>query len=446
MTRRRALWLVAAAVLVGVIAFVFWPWSERAFYDYIEERKAAGLPTTRDEVRGPAPSAEENGAEDLRAAWAALEKDQGPTSSWKGSGFDESIDLGDRTWPDGLSTEQRTDLAKTAERLRPGIDQLVRALDRPRLVFPVTFGANGWRDVEPQMMLVSDATRALQIQAAGNADPARRLAACRASLLLADRAEPSSWLEWVLAQWARTSGVSSLRDGVETGRLDARDARAACDGLLATSVLARYRAASRAEAVELLENYRALVEGRAVPSTAKLTPWKRIEHRVDMARRRFAGTACPLDMDFEPGIAHVIVALCRSRDAIGGVADLRTLATEDGLAAIDGTGLLRESGPKNGTVKLTQTALRNEAAVRLARVALAAAGFRATHGDFPVSIDDLRPMFPDGVPLDPFAEAPFVYERTATGVRIASTGRLADADPVDQQRLRDQGLAWELKR
>jgi hypothetical protein len=151
-------------------------------------------------------------------------------------------------------------------------------------------------------------------------------------------------------------------------------------------------------------------------------------------------------VDFEPGIADLVVAVCRLRDAAARAPDLRTLTTADGLAAIDPTGLLRAPGSKDLTVRLVHTALRTEAAARLARVALAAADLRATHGDFPASLDELRPMFPDGVPLDPYTDAPFVYERTAAGVRIASAGRLAGEDALDEATLRAQCLSWELRR
>ena len=89
---------------------------------------------------------------------------------------------------------------------------------------------------------------------------------------------------------------------------------------------------------------------------------------------------------------------------------------------------------------------RTDGATRLARIALAAAEHRATHGDFPASLDELKPMFPDGVPLDPYTDAPFVYEKTAAGVRIASAGRLPEDAPLDDATLRERCLVWELKR
>ena len=48
--------------------------------------------------------------------------------------------------------------------------------------------------------------------------------------------------------------------------------------------------------------------------------------------------------------------------------------------------------------------------------------------------------------LDPFTDAPFVYEKSATGVRITSAGRLADEEAIDEATLRERCLSWDLKR
>src|SRR5207247_290315 len=88
----------------------------------------------------------------------------------------------------------------------------------------------------------------------------------------------------------------------------------------------------------------------------------------------------------------------------------------------------------------------SDARVRLARVALALGEFRATHGDFPSSLDDLRSAFPDGLPLDPFTDAPFVYERVPDGVRVASRGRLASEPAMIFDEAAADVLGWELKR
>jgi len=87
-----------------------------------------------------------------------------------------------------------------------------------------------------------------------------------------------------------------------------------------------------------------------------------------------------------------------------------------------------------------------EACRDLTRIGIRTAEACVVHADFPASLDDLKPMFPDGVPLDPFTDAPFVYEKTATDVRIASVGRLPEDKPLDDATLRKRCLVWELKR
>jgi hypothetical protein len=96
--------------------------------------------------------------------------------------------------------------------------------------------------------------------------------------------------------------------------------------------------------------------------------------------------------------------------------------------------------------RMLEMLCRTDAASRLARVALAVAEVRAKTGDFPASLDELKPMLADGVPLDPYTDAPFVYGKTATGVRIASAGRLAEDPPLADSELRERCLVWELKR
>ena len=52
-----------------------------------------------------------------------------------------------------------------------------------------------------------------------------------------------------------------------------------------------------------------------------------------------------------------------------------------------------------------------DAAMRLGRIALAACEHRRLHGMWPASTDELAPLFPDGVPGDPFTGTPVVVWR-----------------------------------
>jgi hypothetical protein len=89
---------------------------------------------------------------------------------------------------------------------------------------------------------------------------------------------------------------------------------------------------------------------------------------------------------------------------------------------------------------------QTEAVCRLARIALAAAERRAKSGKLPASLDELKDAFPEGVPVDPFTDAPFVYEATETGVRISTSGHLPGESAPEGRRAPEAGFTWELKR
>jgi hypothetical protein len=202
-----------------------------------------------------------------------------------------------------------------------------------------------------------------------------------------------------------------LRHGLERGALHAAAARSTLDGLLHGSVLDRLPSVLPGERAWLIDQHRSLV----------IANW-------DLAQRG--------------RLAPTIVEQC---EAMRAIAALRPSPPRDYLSRIDE--IAARGGPAAAALPYAaRKLLRCDGATRLARVALAAAEYRATHGDFPASLDELRPMFGDGVALDPYTDAPFVYERTAAGVRIASAGRLADEATVDEATLRDRCLVWELKR
>lgn len=79
------------------------------------------------------------------------------------------------------------------------------------------------------------------------------------------------------------------------------------------------------------------------------------------------------------------------------------------------------------------------ARVRLARVALALLAYEQTRGAWPESLSALAPMFPDGVPTDPYTDSPFVYRRESDGVLLAA------AQPEEEASERiEHRLVWHL--
>ncbi|MEM8883162.1 MAG: hypothetical protein AAGD14_03750 [Planctomycetota bacterium] len=66
-------------------------------------------------------------------------------------------------------------------------------------------------------------------------------------------------------------------------------------------------------------------------------------------------------------------------------------------------------------VRYVASRMRTTTELRQARLFLALHVHKQQHSEFPASLDELAPLFPDGIPLDPFTDQPFVYER---GVKI----------------------------
>jgi hypothetical protein len=432
MTRGRRWGLLAAAAFVALVVWVLSPASEQPFHDYLAERRAAGLPATWVEFAGPAPPDSENAFVDLDVAWRRFRAEYGPPTEWKGSLWNASPD-DPLTWPECLDADGRAALAATEERLRPGLVVLARACGKPRFVAPETVAVDGW--MRPgDGALLSALANAMGIKAAADPDPAGRLEACRALLVLAARSET-----YGPGTQVRSTVIAVLRDGVESGLIDAAAARAACDEWLRVPLTDGLRRALRGEAVKVLDAYAILLAGRWT-GQAPRSGLKRVIKRLKRSDP---------DVEWEPGIAADVVASSRGWEDLAATKDDRAPAEPVPLIAVGAT---PDGRPFVGLEKgvsfavAVRFAKRDDAQQALARIALAAAEYRAKHGNFPASLDELAPMFADGVPLDPFSDAPFAYERTASGIRIASAGLLADEPAVDEEELRKDCLLWELGR
>jgi hypothetical protein len=437
-TKRARLLLVSAAAVVALVVWALVPASEKPFYDYLDERRAAGLANSFEELLGPMPPDAENGAAELEASIPWVLATCGPSSSWKNSPFDATLALEDY----GPTREQIEGETPAAVQIRPWTDRRNSVLAAPHLRFAITLLPSGMRSAS-HMQCLQNAQRLLCMQADAEDDPIRRLAACRATLLFARRIEPETLMTWMVGTAIESGGVTSLRRDVEWGRIDPAAARAACDELLAGSRVDGTRRALRVCSVDFLTAYRELIEGRAVPRTAGQSWWQRTSRRVERLVSRLRGV--PEYPELEPGMAHTVVSICRGLDAAA-AADLSADLSKDGVDGLDPTGTLRECGIDGIVVHVMSLAVQTDAQTRLARVALAVAAHREEHGAFPASLDELRAAFPDGVPNDPYTDAAFVYEPTKDGVRISSAGRFPGTPAPEEDTRRAQQLVWELKR
>jgi hypothetical protein len=435
--RRRVLWIAGAAALVGLAAWALRPAADQQFRDYVVQLRAAGTPTTLLELYGADAPDDENAAPEITAALRWLDDEVGPDRDWTVVGpwrRDASID-DERPWFERASPDELHDLAGFLDRVRPFFDRVAAALERPRCRFPLRVDAFGFPD-SAGVSSIQRLTRVVGARAFADPASATRVEGCRELLLVARRFEPLLPIGPMVQAAAATLAATALRHGVEIGVVDAATARAAVDPLLAPTWLDVGRSVAVVDMVQTLSNFQAALDFRGEapanerPADAFMTD---LMTRMKDAPR------------------EVMVRQCES--IVGYCEDLRE-ASE--LPTRPFSAYLRRSRamvaaarePRSAIVipSAAERAGRTEAACRLARVALAVAERRSVDGEFPASLDALRPMFADGVPLDPFTDAPFVYERTPTGVRIESAGRLAEDAALDEPMLRERCLVWELKR
>lgn len=73
-------------------------------------------------------------------------------------------------------------------------------------------------------------------------------------------------------------------------------------------------------------------------------------------------------------------------------------------------------------VQLHVAETRTDARLRLLRAALMLGAYRADHGEYPDALDQLSLDYLVEIPLDPFPDEPFRYERTEEGYRLYSIG------------------------
>ena len=425
MSRRARIVLVAAvaagALVVAVVAVLLHD-DAAPFREMVAHMRAAGELTTFEGLAGPLPPRETNGADDLDAAYAWLVGEAGAEMRWTVVG---PWDLtSESPWWETSSPEQREALAAFLEPLEPFLAQVEAAAAKPVVRWPVTRDPNGlasWDNVSR----VQSIGRVLTGFALGARDPAVRLRTARASAVLATKLDTPQLVEFMVAFAVYHGAVNQLRVNVERGVVDPVAARAALDDLLRHDWNEPLPHVMRGECVWLIEAYQAVLDGRLeVPQDR----W--YERVVDRLRGRTR-------IDVLEVTGAEMVQACDTLRAAAAVPPSPDLAYPRRLVAVlEGGSPQVAWGPT-----FVRRHQRGLAAQRLARVALALAAHHATTGDWPASLDELAPMFPEGVPPDPYSAAPFLYQRAEPGVRVESAG----LPTVDAEDRRDSGLVWELR-
>lgn len=428
-SRRRRRWTLGALAVIVAGALVAWTFvpSERELTERaIASLREAGFATTIAELRGPDPPESANGAVEFRAAVA---KEAELTNDAEKAALPGpwNPDLAE-DWYENATPDQFDAMAAFVAKLAPAYALLDAASAKSRLRFdaadPETFE---WLDVRPLL----ESSRLLSVRILGAADPAERIAAAGTSLRIARRIECTSILEHMIALAYAGQGADHLRRQIETGRVTARAARPRIDPELSGTFRVRYPQAVRAEiawCASLLERH--VVEGRPLPegfAEFEFAPW--YESVWEGSPFRGARTGLPALRrlaELPPGSARTLLTACQAEEE----------------AASPGEEVIGIVLPQ-----MARKFVQADAQLALCRVALAVRERHETTGAWPASLDDLRDAFPgEAVPLDPYTDAPFVYEVAADAVRIASAGRVPDAPARTNAELREDGLVWELPR
>jgi hypothetical protein len=418
------LWTMGIIAVGLVVSFVVKKTTSDAprgteFEDYVAKLRAAGEPTTYRELRGDDPPDDVNSAPEIVAAFKGLDDTVGRDSTWKVTGpWDMKYVDDGGSWFERASPDEIRDLDEFLVRIRPFFDRVASAAEKPRCRFAFRVDEHGLLD-DDGVTSMQRLTRVFSARATVDPDPAARIETCRELCVLSRRFEPVQSIGHMVRAAMTNAAVTGLRHGVETGAIDAASARTRLDPLLAPTWLDVHSRFVTCGLVQQIAEFEAMLDGRNPPSPG---------------------------MVLSSSVSEIMVGWCEdarkaSRWSTRPYADyLRRARMTDELAR--GKGEL--------TTILIPSAARTlgfvEARCRLARIALAVAEHCAKHGDFPASLDELKALFPDGVPLDPYTDAAFVYEKTAAGVRIASAGRLAEDEPLADATLRERCIVWELKR
>ncbi len=348
---------------------------------------------TSDELLEPAAPGAEDAAAEIRAAWKEV---------LTGAGGPDDV-ISTIAWWAGEPWHEREFSGDTDELLlwldeaRPYFDRISAALAAPSVRFPVKVDEYGMLDGEDRDLLVKDVGATLQARAWSAPDAADRLTASRAMESMSADLAPHA-----------------------AGELER---------------LARELVASYAEFWgAILQGWAPTYSDGTVGSGR--TTWEHLEKEARRIVLDDCAHGCGVDHEWYS--ASVTANLEMSAE----------LALDSDRWPRYGDPPPLDARPHDieGLVGLREALRQHEAALALARVALAAKVHRDATGRWPESLDDVAAAFDGATPSDPFGDAQFAYEVADHAVRIASVGRDPTDSPLTEAGRHQRGLVWEFPR
>ncbi len=438
MLRKIALGLLAVLAAMGLYVALR-PGPERRLADLIADLRAQGEPVTIAEMDPPMPPDSENGAPEIDAAMAWWEKNQ-PAPGWESrTAGPWNRDLEAPYW-EHASPEQMEALRVLLTDLAPFFERVDRAVARPTLVWSVPERREA-ADLLSFRLPVEKLRRLIQLIGArsrAGATPDERLVGVISRVRLETRTRTSSALDELVMSTAAWITLVDLRDLLALEQVDPRSAREALDSDLRTTWSSRLPRLVRAERASGLEQMPFVIDG-SVWSAPKIPRGQRppteFEHLAGRIERWVEGRPPK-----RPQTLIGMIEMLRDLDAL----------LEPGVTTATVGSLMDDPRLHGNSFALivppiAKRLLQLDMQSRAARVALAAYEHRREHGVWPASHGDLAPLFRDGVPLDPYTDAPFVFERDGDALVVRAVPPQRLLDRCEEDRARDQlGHVWRL--
>ena len=410
---------------------------------YVAELRSRGEPASFADLEPAMPYASDNGARDLEAALAWLERrlsratDEVDEEYWSEHYAGPWNDALGVPWQSNASAEQLDELRVFLGTFEPFFEHIEAATRKPEMAWrlpppPVEMSAFGPRAL---FMRWGQARQVLETQTLLASTSVGRQRALVSLLRLDRRVRLRLTLDHLLGAFRRKYSCATLRDGVESGRIDAIAIRPECETILRGRRVAMMPRLIRTHRALLIETFPSLLDGSTSASL------RTVSQLLSEARRPSAWErARDAVADRLTGVAfewREFLAMLQDLDAVIPSDGGWTRKEEQDLTAFAST------WGDGHLPRLCRMLRAGDAMEELARVALAACEHRAVHGAWPESAAALAPLFPDGVPLDPYTDEPFPM--TLDGETLVIRARPPEgAAPKKGETLRDAGLEWRL--
>ncbi len=437
MTSIRRRLLVATGLVVAALtaSWALRPTpAERLAVD-VGEMRAAGEPVTFEELLPAMPPDAENGAQPIDDAFAWL-AEHDPENAWR----ERAIGSAQVEFADAAAL---LDARVLVDELAPLFERIDRAAARPAIAWAL--GPHDTAATAMVELVASDRLAVIgdllhtRLLVARRAD--ERIASILGSLRVGWRVRTARSFEASSAVELHAQGSALLRARLEQGDADLAAARSALDEALDVAWTERFADAVRGDRVQAVAVLPFVFDGSwhehqaAWLARLGINPPTAFERLEDAFKAMASGRAPPAYGDDDPDGSQLIEAARGVGWFVAAGRSAREIWDEEGSPDREGS---------DWYPALMAEFVRADAAARLARLALAACEHRRAQGAWPATPSDLAPLFPDGVPADPFTGEPFELEIVEGALLLRATPWRTLPLQTTEEGLRDAGLRWRL--